>query len=140
MEKQESLARLLYFNYCMAVGGKAYNGDDLPTAEEFFTDETKVKQANAWRSAAAAADTFFETSPLSEYAIVAPILAEVARAEKKHPVWPTDKVYAATIVQEESGELTRACLQYQLEGGLIYEISKEAIHTAATCIRLLKNI
>ncbi len=68
------------------------------------------------------------------------IINEVDRATSKHPKWPRDKVYAATIVAEENGELTRACLQFESEGGTIDEVKKEAIHTAATCIRLLVNI
>ena len=68
------------------------------------------------------------------------ILNEVERAEIKHPDWPTDQVYAATIVAEESGELTRAALQYEAENGSIEEIRKEAIQTAATCIRLLRSL
>lgn len=45
--------------YCEAVGGVAYNGDKLPTSQEFFTDTSKEKQANAWRKAADAAFDFF---------------------------------------------------------------------------------
>lgn len=52
MEKREYIAREMYDAYCAAVGGKAFNGDDLPKANEFFMDETKQKQANAWRIAA----------------------------------------------------------------------------------------
>ena len=65
---------------------------------------------------------------------------EVLRAENKHPKWPKDKLYAAAIVAEENGELMRAAVQFQMEGGSINEIRKEAIQTAATCVRLLKNI
>lgn len=68
------------------------------------------------------------------------ILNEIYRAEQKHPNWPKDKVYAATIVAEENGELTRACLQFEAEGGDKHEIKTEAIHVAATAIRLLKNL
>lgn len=67
------------------------------------------------------------------------IIIEVNRAETKHPNWPSDQVYAAAIVGEESGELMRAAVQYQMEGGEKNEIKLEAIQTAATCIRLLKN-
>lgn len=42
----------MYDRYCEAVGGKAFNGDALPKADEFFTDPTKEKQANAWREVA----------------------------------------------------------------------------------------
>lgn len=50
--KHEKLAREMYDTYCKAVGGTAYNGDKLPTSEEFFTDPMKEKQADAWREAA----------------------------------------------------------------------------------------
>lgn len=49
---QESLAHEMYDAYCHAVGGKAFNGDPLPTSEEFFADDSKQKQADAWRVAA----------------------------------------------------------------------------------------
>ena len=45
----EQLAHTLYDEYCNAVGGKAFNGDPLPKASEFFVDTTKQKQADAWR-------------------------------------------------------------------------------------------
>jgi hypothetical protein len=77
---------------------------------------------------------------LESTCIIDDILTEVNRAELKHPNWPVDKVYAATIVAEENGELTRAALQYEAEGGILSEIRTEAIHTAATCIRLIKNL
>lgn len=52
MEKLEKLAHLLYDEYCTSVGGKAFNGDDLPKSSEFFNDKAKTKQANAWRQVA----------------------------------------------------------------------------------------
>lgn len=58
MDKKEELAHLLYNDYCNAVGGKAFNGDNLPKADEFFNDETKTKQANAWRDVATSAINF----------------------------------------------------------------------------------
>lgn len=42
------LAAAAYDRYNSAVGGRAYNGDPLPPASEFFADATKVKQANGW--------------------------------------------------------------------------------------------
>ena len=71
--------------------------------------------------------------------IIKLILKEVARAEEKHPNWPKDQVYAAAIVSEESGELMRAAVQFEMENGDIRPLYEEAIQTAATCIRLLKN-
>jgi hypothetical protein len=58
MDKKEPLARKMYDDYCEAVGGKVFNGDSLPRSDEFFTDETKQKQANAWRVAAQSAIDF----------------------------------------------------------------------------------
>lgn len=52
MNKTEELAREAYDVYCAAVGGKAWNGQPLPTAEEFFTDSAKKLQADAWRAVA----------------------------------------------------------------------------------------
>lgn len=46
------LAMKMYDGYCEAVGGKAFNGDPIPSSEEFFNDETKAKQAGAWIRAA----------------------------------------------------------------------------------------
>lgn len=71
------------------------------------------------------------------------IIAEVFRAEAKHPFWPSDIIHQAAIVAEESGELVRASLNHHYESFTTesyQEIRKEAIQTAATCIRLLKNL
>jgi hypothetical protein len=68
------------------------------------------------------------------------ICDEIARAEKKHPNWPKDVIKAAAIVSEENGELIRAAVQFDMEGGSIEAVRKEAIETAAMCIRLLKNL
>lgn len=58
ISKKEKLAMKMYDDYCEAVGGKAFNGDDLPKSEEFFKDPTKQKQALAWVKAAETAVTF----------------------------------------------------------------------------------
>lgn len=72
--------------------------------------------------------------------IIEQITAEVNRAKAKHPNWPSDTIHAAAIVCEESGELIRAALQHKDEGGNIDEMRKEAIQTAATCIRFLEGL
>lgn len=48
----EKIARQFYDNYCLAVGGLAFNGDPLPKSEEFFEDPSKKLQADAWRGVA----------------------------------------------------------------------------------------
>lgn len=49
---EEPLAHGMYRRYCLAVGGRAFNGDPLPSPEEFFNDESKQTQARAWVAAA----------------------------------------------------------------------------------------
>jgi hypothetical protein len=65
------------------------------------------------------------------------VLAELARARKKHPKWPADKIHQAAIVAEEAGELVQAALDARYSGGSQSTIDTEAMHTAATAIRLL---
>lgn len=68
------------------------------------------------------------------------IRVELYEAERKHPNWPDNIIEQAAIVSEESGELIRAALQAKYEGGDIEACRKEAIQTAAMCIRFLKNL
>lgn len=42
------LADELYTIYCKSVGGVAFNGDKLPTWDEFRIDPNKEVQYNAW--------------------------------------------------------------------------------------------
>jgi hypothetical protein len=42
------LAGDLYTAYCEAVGGKAFNGDPLPSWYEFSKDPNKQKQVEGW--------------------------------------------------------------------------------------------
>lgn len=51
-ERIDNVARQLYEVYCRAVGGIAFNGDPLPSWEEFSKDASKLKQANGWRAVA----------------------------------------------------------------------------------------
>lgn len=85
-----------------------------------------------------------EVTPTTQEMIMSDIWIEVMkelhRAETKHPLWPTDTVYAAAIVAEESGELMQAALQRQFEGGELEACEREAIQTIVTCIRFVKNI
>lgn len=51
----ETIAREMYDTYCLAVGGKAYDGRPLPSSAAFFDAPDKNTQADAWRAAAARA-------------------------------------------------------------------------------------
>ncbi len=46
------LAEKLYKTYCIAVGGKAFNGDPLPNWKQFRADPTKKVQSEAWMKVA----------------------------------------------------------------------------------------
>lgn len=72
--------------------------------------------------------------------IIMNIMAEVARSETIHPAWPRDPVKAASLCSEECGELVRAANTYDETRGTTREMIAEAVHTAATAIRFLKNI
>lgn len=68
------------------------------------------------------------------------IMAELERAEKIHPAWPTDLVKASAILAEEAGETLRAANTFDEIRSGKKEIITEAVQTAAMAIRLLKNI
>ena len=89
---------------------------------------------NKWVS-----ESEFKT-PLDKVLIFQEIAEEIERAETKHPDWPADIIHAAAIVGEESGELTRAALQYIYEKGTLEAAKKEAIQTAVTAIRFLSHL
>ena len=72
--------------------------------------------------------------------VIASVFAEIERAETLHPAWPRDPVKAAALCSEECGELVCACNTFDETRTGKKEIITEAIHTAATAIRLLKNI
>jgi hypothetical protein len=57
----ENLADVMYTTYSREVGGVAFNGDPLPTWEEFYNDHTKEKQSNAWLHAAVAGWSHIDT-------------------------------------------------------------------------------
>ena len=48
LANHEDCAGRAYEAYCVAVGGKAFNGDPLPDWATFRADPTKRKQSDAW--------------------------------------------------------------------------------------------
>jgi len=69
-----------------------------------------------------------------------PIDAELKRAEKKHPDFPTDMFRQVAIMNEEAGEVTKAVLHYHYEGGSLKDVREELIQTAAMCMRMLGTL
>ncbi len=53
--------------------------------------------------------------------------------------WPKYDVRAAAVVAEESGELVKAVLDHEEKNTSRYAIITEAVQTAASAIRFLKN-
>ena len=61
----EDIADRMYTEYCKAVGGVAFNGDPLPTWDEFSADSLKVKQIQGWLAAASVHPALHRVEPTS---------------------------------------------------------------------------
>lgn len=75
-------------------------------------------------------------------AIIDEIVAEVEKAARKFPTWPTRIIDAGNVVSEEAGELAKACLQvtYEKHKETLDGVRMEAIQTAAMCVRFLASM
>lgn len=67
------------------------------------------------------------------------INTELKNAIAKYPEWPDDLIHAASVVNEEAGELIRACLNHHYHGANGENVKTEAIQTAAMAIRFILN-
>lgn len=65
------------------------------------------------------------------------LIEELKKAEEKYPRWPDDVIHAAAIINEESGELTQAALQYCYEEGDEKRIWEEAVQVGAMALRFM---
>ena len=65
---------------------------------------------------------------------------ELQKAIKKHPDYPTDMYKQVAILNEESGEVTKAVLHYHDEGGSLADVREELLQTAAMCMRMLNAL
>ena len=70
------------------------------------------------------------------------ILAELDRATKKFPTWPTDPLHALAVLGEEYGELNKEMLQltYEPHKTSPKMVRDEAIQTAAMALRLAMSL
>ena len=75
------------------------------------------------------------------------VKAEVERAQKLHPAWPSDPLHALAILGEEFGALTRAMVQltYETETDASKVsspacVAEEALQTAAKALRLMLHL
>jgi hypothetical protein len=70
------------------------------------------------------------------------VLAEVERATRKFPTWPTDPLHALAVLGEEFGELTKDMLQltYESHKTSADNVRTEALQTAAMALRLFMSL
>jgi NTP pyrophosphatase (non-canonical NTP hydrolase) len=74
--------------------------------------------------------------------ITTEVLAELERAMRKFPTWPTDPLHALAVLGEEFGELTKDVLQltYEPHKTNTDNVRKEAIQTAAMALRFAASL
>lgn len=61
----EDIAKDMYTKYYEAVGGVSWNGEIIPTWDEFSADTTKAKQIQGWLAAAATHPALHRVEPTS---------------------------------------------------------------------------
>lgn len=76
---------------------------------------------------------------MSREEVVRLILAELDRAEIIHD-WPDDVIHQAAVVNEESGELIQAALDYTYADAPASRMVEEATQVGAMAVRFLVNI
>lgn len=70
------------------------------------------------------------------------VVAEIERAQRKFPTWPTDPLHALAVLGEEFGELTKDVLQLTYEPGKtnLENMATEARQTAAMALRFYVSL
>lgn len=70
------------------------------------------------------------------------VLADLDRATRKFPTWPTDPLHAVAVLGEEAGELTKAVLQavYEPHKSTPEDVATEATQTAAMALRFIDSL
>lgn len=70
------------------------------------------------------------------------IHAEVVRALRKFPEWPTDPLHAVAVLNEEVGELNKALLQrsYEPEKSSIEDVRIEAMQVVTVALRFYASL
>lgn len=108
IEKEKAVE--LYEVYCSAVGGVNYAGQPLPSGADFFADEGKKKQAEAWYAVARAAlaqEGIWVRVDAQEGAKKAAAAAKVATGWRKWLLWAVAVVLgAASFLLTGCGRVT----------------------------------
>lgn len=126
----------LYPFYPGSVRGKPTAIDCLGCGFDFMPREGR-NAITAWNTRTNQVAELVELHP-----ILAEIMAEVEKATRKFPTWPTRIIDAGNVVSEEAGELAKACLQvtYEKHKETMDGVRMEAIQTAAMCLRFLVSM
>ena len=77
---------------------------------------------------------------MTEAAIIAAVLTEVASAEAKYSWKNNNLIKQALVVLEEAGEVAQAVNNLDEKNGTIEQVRTELIQTAAMCYRMLKGL
>jgi hypothetical protein len=138
MQNTEALAVILYEEHRKAVGGKAFNGDLLPTWAVFKADPLKQKQSDAWMAVAVKA-TYTVKCPAAKCLVsltdAAPTTAVVDHVLKcaLERCGPRDDL---VILAREIVRL-RAALQVKRE--IEQRLSNDCVAVAAELRKLLED-
>lgn len=114
LDEIEKKARGMYDLYTKCVGGVNFKGDPLPTADEFFADKTKEKQAYAWRCVAmkyaipGVSEGFDER--IEDICVDHAAHYETLEHECKHDIWegstlPEDDKIDVTVTKDDGSKL-----------------------------------
>jgi hypothetical protein len=111
-------------------------------------DLVSCKDIDAWGAALAAIAAAEQAQPEPAQpadaldAAVRDVLAELERATRKFPTWPTDPLHALAVLGEEFGELTKDVLQltYEAHKTDSDSVRTEAIQTAAMALRFVMSL
>lgn len=79
---------------------------------------------------------------VAAHPIIREIMAEVEKATRKFPTWPTRIIDAGNVLSEEAGEVAKAILQcvYEPHKSGLDDVREEVVQTAAMCFRFLASM
>ena len=77
-----------------------------------------------------------------EVEILADVLLKLDEMKVKYPEWPSNPLYAASMIGKEYSQLIAdvLCLVLKSDYSKISDVKENAIQTAAVCLRFLLNI
>lgn len=113
--------------------------DGVPTQD--LVDDIALR-SDGWRIEYAFAAPTAQAAPGALSQAAQDVLAELERATRKFPTWPTDPLHALAVLGEEFGELTKDMLQltYEPHKTNAANVRTEALQTAAMALRLFMSL